>query len=131
MIKRINVICSPKIKDIFVTALRNYIEVAFPADSADCALVARESLFDAITEFEAEYVLNQGRQASYNKRLRAMVKEGIGLHYRLAAADLGHECPQECRLMLEVVEGVPHTDAELASARSGDRRVQSPLTQTE
>lgn len=130
MVKRIDIICSPKIKDIFVTALRNYIEVAFPADSADCALVARESLFDAVTEFEAEYVQNQGRQASYNKRLRAMVKEGISLHYRLAEADQGHECPQECSLMLEVVEGVPHTDAELESARNADRMAQSTSTQT-
>lgn len=130
MAKRIAVICSPEIKDIFVTALSNYIEVAFPAGSADCALVARESLFDAIADFEAEYAQNQGRQASYNKRLRAMVKQGIGLHYRLAAAELGYECQRECRLMLEVVEGVPHTDMELESARNGDRMAQSTSVAT-
>ena len=118
--KRIDVTCSSKIKEIFVTAVRNYTEVAFPAGGTDCALVARESLFDTLTEFEREYSQSKGGHASYNKRLRAMVKEGIRLHYQLAAADLGHDCPHECTLLLEVAEGIAHTDEELAVAQAAD-----------
>ncbi len=118
--KRIEVVCTSTIKDIFVTALRNYTDVAFPEGGADCALVARESLFETLAEFEAEYRHNQNGHASYNKRLRAMVKEGIRLHYQVIAADLGHSCPQECMLMLEVSEGIAHTDQDLAAARAAD-----------
>lgn len=118
--KHIDVICSQEIKDIFVKAVRNYTEVAFPAGASDCALVARESLFDTLAAFEREYSQSPDGHASYNKRLRAMVKEGIRLHYQLVAADLGHECPQECALMLEVAEGIAHTDADLAAARAAD-----------
>jgi hypothetical protein len=119
--KRIDVFCTLEIKDIFLSALRNYTEVAFPDGSADCVLVAREALFDALTEFESEYAKNQDHRASYNKRLRAMIKEGIRLHYQLASADRGHECPRECALMLEVADGIAHTDEELATARMADQ----------
>lgn len=121
MEKRIHITCGNRIKDIFVSALRGYTEVAFPEGSADCVLVAREALFDALAEFETEYAHPPEGHASYNKRLRAMVKEGIRLHYQLAAADLGRECPRECALMLEVTEGVAHTDEELAAARAADQ----------
>ena len=119
--KRIDVFCTLEIKDIFITALRNYTDVAFPAGSADCALVAREALFDTLAEFEVEYARNQDGHSSYNKRVRAMVKEGIRLHYQLLAADRGYKCTQECALMLEVSEGIVHTDEELAAARVADQ----------
>lgn len=124
--KRIDVFCTLEIKDIFVTALRNYTDVAFPAGSADCVLVAREALFDTLAEFEAEYARNQDGHSSYNKRVRAMVKEGIRLHFQLLAADRGYECKHECALMLEVTEGIAHTDEELAAARAADRAKNTP-----
>jgi hypothetical protein len=119
--KRIEIICSPKIKEIFVTALRNYTDVAFPAGSADCSLVARETMLDALSGFEREFTDNGDGRAGYNKRLRAMAKEAIRLHYRLLAADGDTEYAHECALLLETVEGIPHDDADLAAARAADR----------
>lgn len=121
MTKRIEVVCTPEIKTIFVTALRNYTDVAFPCGSADCSLVAREAMLDTLAEFEREYAGNDAGRAGYNKRLRAMFKEGLRLHYRLEAAERGMPMDAECRLLLEVAEGVPHDDADLAAARRADR----------
>ena len=119
--KRIEVDCSPRIKEIFVTAVRDYTDVAFPPGGADCALVARESLLETLSAFEREYQQSGVNRSGYNKRLRAMVKEGLRLHYRLAAAERGYGCDRELALLLEVAEGVPHSDAELEAARAADR----------
>lgn len=124
MNKLINVQCSTEIKDILVTAMRNYTDVAFPAGSADCALVARESMLDSIAMIEREYSLSPDGRASYNKRLRAMVKEAIQLYYKLADMGDGYTHASECTLLLEVVSGVAHGDSELAAARAADRRVE-------
>lgn len=119
--KRIETTCSPRLKDIFVTALRNYTDVAFPPGGADCALVAREALLDTLIGFEREFQENDSGRSGYNKRLRAMVKEGLRLHYQLAAADRGYSCERELNLLLEVAEGIPHSDADLEAARVADR----------
>lgn len=121
MSKRIEVACSPRIKEIFVTAVRNYTDVAFPPGGADCALVARESLLETLSAFDREYQQSDANRSGYNKRLRAMVKEGLRLHYRLAATDRGYGCDRELALLLEVAEGVPHSDADLEAARAADR----------
>lgn len=120
MTKRIEVVCAPEIERILITALRNYTDVAFPCGCADCSLVAREAMLDALAEFEREYAGGDAGRAGYNKRLRAMFKEGVRLHYRLLEAELGHALEAECRLLLEVVEGIPHDDADLAAARKDD-----------
>lgn len=121
MTKRIEVVCSPEIKTILITALRNYTDVAFPCGCADCSLVAREAMLDALAEFERDYATDGTGRAGYNKRLRAMFKEGVRLHYRLLEADLDRAMEAECQLLLEVVEGIPHDDADLANAREADR----------
>ena len=121
MSKRIEVACSPRIKEIFVTAVRNYTDVAFPPGGADCALVARESLLDTLSAFDREYRQSNANRSGYNKRLRAMVKEGLRLHYQLAASDRGYDCDRELALLLEVAEGVPHSDADLEAACAADR----------
>lgn len=121
MAKRIEVVCSLEIKEIFVTALRNYTDVAFPRGSADCSLVAREAMLDTLAEFEREYAAGDAGRAGYNKRLRAMVKEGLRLHYQLESAERGMPMEAECQLLLEVAEGIPHDDADLAAARRADR----------
>lgn len=125
MEKRIEIVCSQEIKEIFVTAMRNYTEVAFPAGSADCALVAREALLDTLAGFEREFGANGDGRAGYNKRLRAMAKEAIRLHYRLLTADRGSDCLNECALLLEIAEGIPHGDADLAAARAADQTGES------
>lgn len=119
--KRIEINCTQQIKQIFVTALRNYTEVAFPPGSADCSMVAREAMLDTLAGFEHEYAANGDGRAGYNKRLRAMAKEAIRLHYRLLAAADGSAHDHECGLLLEVVEGIPHDDADLDAARVADR----------
>jgi hypothetical protein len=126
MTKRIEVVCSPEIKAILLEALRNYTDVAFPCGCADCSLVAREAMLDALTGFEREYDDGGTGRAGYNKRLRAMFKEGVRLHYRLLEADCGHTVESECQLLLDVVEGTPRDDADLAAARSADRVQASP-----
>lgn len=120
MEKRIEVNCTQQIKEIFVTALRNYTEVAFPPGSADCGLVAREAMLDTLAGFEREYAANADGRAGYNKRLRAMAKEAIRLHYRLLADDDGRTRDHECALLLEVAEGTPHEDTDLEAARAAD-----------
>lgn len=126
MTKRIEVVCSPEIKTILLEALRNYTDVAFPCGSADCSLVAREAMLDALAGFEREYEDGGTGRAGYNKRLRAMFKEGVRLHYRLLEADRGHRLETECRLLLDVVEGIPRDDTDLAVARETDRAQASP-----
>lgn len=121
MDKRIQIRCSIQIKDIFVTALRDYTEVAFPPGSADCSLVAREAMLDTVAGFEREYAATGDGHASYNKRLRAMAKEAIRLHYRLLADGDGCARTHECALLLETADGIPHDDEDLAAARSADR----------
>lgn len=121
MSKRIEVVCTPEIKAIFVTALRNYTDVAFPCGSADCSLVAREAMLDSLSAFEREYAGNAAGRAGYNKRLRAMFKEGLRLHYRLREAELGMALEAECQVLLEVAEGIPRDDTDLAAARRADR----------
>ena len=120
MSKRIEVVCTPEIKAIFVTALYTYTDVAFPCGSADCSLVAREAMLDTLGGFEREYADSDCGHAGYNKRLRAMFKEGIRLHYRLQEAEHGRPMAAECQLLLEVAEGIPHDDADLAAARRAD-----------
>lgn len=124
--KRIEVNCTSQIKQIFVTALRDYTEAAFPPGSADCGLVAREAMLDSLAGFEREYAANGDGRAGYNKRLRAMAKEAIRLHYRLLAATDGGVHDHECGLLLEVAEGVPHDDADLDTARAADRDAGAP-----
>lgn len=121
MTQRIEVVCTEEIKDIFVTALRNYTDVAFPRGSADCSLVAREALLDTLAEFERGYAAGGVGRGTYNKRLRAMVKEGLRLHYRLTSAERGDSMEAECQLLLEVAEGIPHDDTDLAAARCVDQ----------
>lgn len=121
--KRIEIQCSNEIKEIVSTALRNYTEVAFPSDGTDCVLVARESMLDAIRDLEQEFSANDTGRTSYNKRLRAMAKEAVKLHYQLASDEQGHMLTHECELLLEVVCGVAHDDADLAAARAADRTI--------
>lgn len=118
MKKRIEIQCNDEIYRILITALTNYIDVAFPPHSADCAQVARTAMQDAVAELQAEF--ERHGHASYNKRLRAMFREGIKLHYQLQEAESGHSQAAECELLLEVVGGArPDPDA-LIKARCED-----------
>lgn len=118
MKKTITIQCDKEIKQLIVTALGNYIDVAFPPHSSDCALVARDALQQAVKALREDFA-NQDR-ADYNKRLRAMFKEGIKLHYQLQEADTGRSHQTECDLLLEVIGGTQHDDDELARARAAD-----------
>lgn len=121
MNKRIEIACSVEIKDILVRAIRDYTEVAFHRGGMDCALVAREAMLDAADAFEREFAATPGR-SSYNKRLRAMVKEALRLHYQLLGADTGQDFSHECALLVAIATGAEHAAAELAAARAADGR---------
>ncbi len=90
MAKNIDLNCAPSLTDIIVVALRNYIDLSYPAGSADCALVARESLLDTLHALEEQR--RSGAACHYNRYIRAMLKEAVKLHYSLQAHDLGHDC---------------------------------------
>ena len=120
MVKSIAVSCPPRINDIIVLAIRNYVDVAFPSGSAECALVAREALLDAVKEFEWS-CQNTGK-GSYNRRMRAMVREAIKLHYRLLEKDEGRSFACQCAAVTEACEGIAKTDEEIRAAEEKDNR---------
>ncbi len=120
MAKSIAVNCPPRINDIIALAVRNYVDVAFPPGSGECSLVAREALLDAVKEFE-QSCQNTGK-GSYNRRMRAMVREAIKLHYRLLEEDEGRSFACECAAVIEACEGIPKTDAEIRAAEDKDHR---------
>ncbi len=118
MAKTIELQCAPPLTDIVVVALRNYIEVSYPAGSADCALVARESLLDSLHALEAQR--RAGTACHYSRYLRAMLKEAVKLHYSVQAHDQGHDCSHQCAVLLDACQGLPRTEAELQAARELD-----------
>ncbi|MAT64101.1 MAG: hypothetical protein CMN57_00455 [Gammaproteobacteria bacterium] len=118
MRKEIAIDCDERIQALLLQALENYIDVAFPPHSSDCAQVARSALQDAVAGLRTEFA-SQGH-ARYNKRLRAMFREGIKLHYQLQEADSGRSHAAERELLLAVVGGEPAGAAELERARRQD-----------
>jgi len=118
MAKRIELCCSASITANILGALRNYVDVAFPAGSSDCALVARESLLDTVRDLEMQR--QNGAACHYNGRLRALVKEAVKLHYQLLAHDLGQDCAAQCAVVLDACQGLAVTDADLQAARERD-----------
>lgn len=103
MKKFIAIDCPAAASKKLINALRNYTEVAFPEGSADCALVARGAMLDAVNELD-EQLLAEGK-GQYNKRLRAMFKEAIKLHYQLAESESGKDYSAERDTMLGLCEG--------------------------
>lgn len=118
MKKAIAIQCDEAIQAILLTALENYIDVAFPPHSSDCAQVAREALQEAVTALRTDFSTQDS--ASYNKRLRAMFREGIKLHYQLLEADSGRDHAAERELLLAVLAGTPAGAPELEQARQRD-----------
>lgn len=118
MKKTIAIQCDEAMQAILLTALENYIDVAFPPHSTDCAQVAREALQDAVTALRADFAGQD--TACYNKRLRAMFREGIRLHYQLLEADSGRSHAAERELLLAVISGTSAGASELEQARRRD-----------
>ena len=120
MPKPIEVNCPSRINDIIALAITNYVDVAFPPGSAECSLVAREALLDAVKEFEQS--CQATGKGSYNRRMRAMVREAIKLHYRLLEQDEGRSFACQCAAVTEACEGIPKTDEEIRAAEEKDNR---------
>ena len=118
MKKTIPIQCDEAIQALLLTALENYIDVAFPPHSSDCAQVAREALQEAVTTLRADFAGQD--TASYNKRLRALFREGVKLHYQLREADTGRPHAAERELLLAVISGTPAGEPELEQARRRD-----------
>jgi hypothetical protein len=118
MAKTIELNCSAPLTDIVLVALRNYVDMSYPAGSSDCALVARESLLDTVHALEEQR--RAGAACHYNRHLRAMLKEAVKLHYRVQAHDQGHDCSRQCAVLLDACQGLPRTEAELQAARELD-----------
>ena len=118
MAKSIELTCAPPLTDIVVAALRDYIDVSYPAGSGDCALVARESLLDTLHALEEQR--RAGAACHYNRHLRAMLKEAVKLHYSLQAHEQGHDCSHQCAVLLDACQGLPRTEAEWQAARELD-----------
>jgi hypothetical protein len=118
MAKPIDLNCAASLTDIIVVALRNYIDVTYPAGSGDCALVARESLLDTLHALEEQR--RAGAACHYNRYIRAMLKEAVRLHYAVQAHDQGHDCSHQCAVLLDACQGLPRTEEELQAARELD-----------
>jgi hypothetical protein len=118
--KSIEIACGPTVQEILITALRNYTDVAFPEHSSDCAQVARSAMIDAVDQLEQQ--LSASDKGEYNKRLRAMFKEGIKLHYEIAATETGSSYAHEQALLISVCQGDPADDEALVNARHKDGR---------
>ena len=118
MAKPIDLTCAPPLTDIIVVALRNYIDVTYPAGSGDCALVARESLLDTLHALEEQR--RTGAACHYNRYIRAMLKEAVKLHYSVQAYDQGHDCSHQCAVLVDACQGLPRTEADLQTARELD-----------
>ncbi len=117
MKRYIEIHCPRTLCDWLADCIRNYADVAFPPHCVDCQQVARNALVQAAEELRTSWADGQAR---YNKRIRAFVKEAIRLHYRLLAAESGQATRAQCELMLELCQGVPHDERDLAAARAED-----------
>lgn len=120
MHKTIKIQCGPAIQGILITALRNYTDVAFPEHSSDCAQVARNAMLEAVDQLEQQ--LTTLGQGEYNKRLRAMFKEGIKLHYQIAASEHGGQFDHERELLTAVCQGTAASDEDLQAACRADQQ---------
>ena len=103
MNKSIRFSCSPEIKSAICDALKLYIDSAFPKEGcADCSLVAREELLNAVKGIETGY--SEHQEVFYNKRIRAFVTEAIKLYFESAYAD--HPDKENlCALLIKLSRG--------------------------
>ena len=115
---RIALACGPGVARLLVTMLRDYTEVAFPAHGTDCTQVAREAMLDAVAGLESG-LLSQG-QAEYSKRLRAMFREAVKLHFELRAAETGESCEARAAALRALCGGKPLSDTDYAAAERRD-----------
>lgn len=119
--RHIEITASESIGRLLVTALQHYVDEQFPPGSADCGQVAREELLNVVTALREQ--LEQPGNASYSRRMRAMVKEGIRVYYDHLSRQDGDARTHECELLQEAATGVARTDEELAAARARDRAI--------
>lgn len=111
----IEICCPDQVRDIILRSVRDYTEVAFPQGAADCALVARGALLDAVTQMEQSWA-ETGRMR-YSKRIRAFLKEAVRMHFELRAHDEQRSFAHEHALLVEAVEGNLITESDLEHAR--------------
>ena len=117
--QQIRLECGPGVARRLVDLLRDYTEVAFPAHSTDCAQVAREAMLGAIASLESR-LLAEGR-AEYSKRLRAMFREAVKMHFELHAAETGECCEARTAALHALCGGEALADADYAAAETRDR----------
>lgn len=117
--QRIRLECGPGVARLLVDLLRDYTEVAFPPHSTDCAQVAREAMLDAVAGVESS-LLADG-QAEYSKRLRAMFREAVKMHFDLRAAETGECCEARAAALRALCGGEALSDADYIAAEARDR----------
>src|SRR5690606_10207767 len=114
----------PQLLEGIITALRFYVERQFPPGSTDCGQVAREELLNVVNALHTS--LADGTPASYSRRMRAMVKEGIRLYYAFQAEQDGIEHREECALLQNASRGGAYTEEDLRAARARDQAAHRP-----
>lgn len=119
MAKQISLSCPASVQELLIRIIRNYTDVAFPAGGSDCALVAREELLRTVKLIETAF--HDDEAATYSKRLRAMFKEGIKLHYQLIEAEQQVCVDQQRENLLALVTGIELSSSTWEQAISADR----------
>lgn len=122
--KAIHLESDPQLLEGIVTALQFYVESQFPPGSTDCGQVAREELLNVVDALRASQAA--GTPASYSRRMRAMVKEGIRLYYAFRAEQDGFEHREECALLQNASRGGAFTEEDLRTARAHDQAAHQP-----
>ncbi len=117
--KLIEITSERAIQEQLITALQHYVDMQFPPGSVDCGQVAREELLNVVVSLREQ--MGTPDPARYNRRMRAMVKEGIRVYYDFLSRQDGNARSHECELLQRAGKGTRFTDADLTAARMQDQ----------
>jgi hypothetical protein len=117
--KAIEIDSGPQVLERLVTALQYYVDSQFPPGSSDCGQVAREELLNVVAALRAS--LEARTPASYSRRMRAMLKEGIRVYFEYLEQRDGFAHRHECELLQAASRGASAADEDLQAARARDQ----------
>jgi hypothetical protein len=102
MRKSLTMHCPAGMRDQIVAAIRVYVDIKHPEFSDECSQVARDALLTTVDDLAGQPGPDQW---TYNRRLRAMVKEAIKLYCLIEAEDTGRPGDARCAALLRACQG--------------------------
>ena len=115
--------CPAAMRDELVAAVRAYVEIKHPEFSDECSQVARDALLTTADDLAAQAGPGQW---TYNRRLRAMVKEAVKLYCMIEAQDTGRPADARCAALLAACQGEPVNERAWRNAIISDSGGDSP-----